>query len=172
MKTHLIAALAAVLATAAPSLVSAQEAVVSPVVGTADTPDVPLDPVAAWEADRTVILAAPDVDLDDFKWRARPIIIFADSPLDPAFQTQMEYFGEEMDEVTDRDIVLITDTDPDALSDLRRALRPRGFMMVLIGKDGGVKLRKPFPWDMREIGRTIDKMPIRQREIQERRGAG
>ena len=41
--------------------------------------------------------------------------------------------------------------------------------MVLIGKDGSVKLRKPLPWDVREISRTIDKMPVRQREIRERR---
>jgi len=172
VKTHLIAALAGTLAAASPTLSSAQEAVLSPAVGTASETAQPVDPVTAWEDDRTVILTAADVDLDDFKWRARPIIVFADSPLDPAFQTQMEFFGDELDEVTERDIVLITDTDPDAFSDLRRELRPRGFMMVLVGKDGGVKLRKPFPWDMREIGRTIDKMPIRQREIQERRGAG
>jgi hypothetical protein len=37
-------------------------------------------------------------------------------------------------------------------------------MLVIIGKDGGVKLRKPLPWDVREISRTIDKMPMRKRE--------
>jgi hypothetical protein len=41
-------------------------------------------------------------------------------------------------------------------------------MLTLIGKDGEVKLRKPFPWDVREISRSIDKMPMRQREIRER----
>jgi hypothetical protein len=40
-------------------------------------------------------------------------------------------------------------------------------MLTLIGKDGGVKLRKPFPWDVREITRSVDKMPMRQREIRE-----
>jgi len=38
-------------------------------------------------------------------------------------------------------------------------------MLVLIGKDGGVKLRKPFPWNVREISRVIDKMPMRRQEI-------
>ena len=128
-------------------------------------------PVAQWEAEPTAILEAADIAIADFQWRARPLVVFADSPLDPAFQTQIDFLMDDMDEVTDRDIVIITDTDPAAMSDLRRQLRPRGFMMVLIGKDGGVKLRKPFPWDMREIGRTIDKMPIRQREIEERRGS-
>ena len=58
------------------------------------------------------------------------------------------------------------------LGPLREKLRPRGFMLVLIGKDGGVKLRKPFPYNVRELSRNIDKMPMRQREIRERRGDG
>ena len=68
-----------------------------------------------------------------------------------------------------RDVVIITDTDPSAPSELRLDLRPRGFMMVLIGKDGGVKLRKPFPWDVRELSRAIDKMPLRQQELRDSR---
>jgi hypothetical protein len=38
-------------------------------------------------------------------------------------------------------------------------------------KDGTIYLRKPSPWDVREIGRTIDKLPMRQDEIRERRTA-
>ena len=44
-------------------------------------------------------------------------------------------------------------------------------MLALIDKDGGVKLRKPFPWDVREITRSIDKMPLRQQELRDRRDA-
>jgi len=127
--------------------------------------------LATWTETPGHIFDAADVTLDAFKWTARPVIVFADSPLDPAFQTQMENLLTELDEVLERDIVLITDTAPDDVSDLRRQLRPRGFQLVLIGKDGGVKLRKPFPWDMRELSRAIDKMPIRQREISEARGS-
>ena len=65
-------------------------------------------------------------------------------------------------------MVVITDTDPDAKSALRTKLRPRGFMLVLIGKDGGVKLRKPAPWDVRELTRVIDKTPERQQEVRDR----
>jgi len=130
-----------------------------------------LTQLETWQADPTVVLDAAEVMLGDFKWIARPVIVFADSPLDPAFATQLEYFSDRMADVTERDIVLITDTNTDVPSDLRLELRPRGFMMVLMGKDGTVKLRKPFPWNMRELGRAIDKMPIRQREIVERRAA-
>ncbi len=123
------------------------------------------DALARWEADRSVVLDGADVDLEAFKWVARPVVVFADSPNDPAFQRQLELLGARMDELMDRDVVLITDTDPADRSALRTKLRPRGFMLTLIGKDGGVKLRKPFPWDVRELTRQIDKMPIRRQEI-------
>ncbi|MGR3433563.1 MAG: DUF4174 domain-containing protein [Shimia sp.] len=119
----------------------------------------------AWTADPTRIFDAADVTLDDFRWLARPIVVFADTPLDPAFQTQMDLLEARMADVVERDVILVVDTDPDGDSALRRKLRPRGFQLVLIGKDGSVTLRKPFPWDMREISRTIDKMPMRQREM-------
>ncbi|MEM6386965.1 MAG: DUF4174 domain-containing protein [Pseudomonadota bacterium] len=118
-----------------------------------------------WEADKTIAFDAGDIDLDEFKWAARPVIVFADSTNDPAFQRQIELLATRSDELTERDVVLITDTDPEARSDLRTKLRPRGFMLTLIGKDGGVKLRKPFPWDVRELTRQIDKMPMRRQEI-------
>ncbi|MEM1237606.1 MAG: DUF4174 domain-containing protein [Pseudomonadota bacterium] len=127
--------------------------------------------LAQWQADPTQVFEASEVDLDDFLWVARPVVVFADSPLDPAFQTQLENLEDGMEEAVERDIVIITDTDPNSGSDLRKDLRPRGFQMVLIGKDGDVKLRKPFPWDMRELSATIDKMPMRQREIEEARGS-
>jgi hypothetical protein len=44
-------------------------------------------------------------------------------------------------------------------------------MMALLGKDGGVRLRKPLPWDTRELSRVIDKMPMRQQEIEDRRAS-
>jgi hypothetical protein len=42
-------------------------------------------------------------------------------------------------------------------------------MLVLIGKDGQIELRKPAPWDVREITRSIDKMPLREQEVEDRR---
>ncbi|APX10985.1 DUF4174 domain-containing protein [Tateyamaria omphalii] len=109
-------------------------------------------------------------DLSELVWEKRPIIVFADSPNDPNFGQQMEFLEARAEDLAERDVVVLTDTDPSVDSDLRLQFRPRGFMLVLVGKDGGVKLRKPFPWDVREITRSIDKMPIRQREIRERRG--
>jgi len=108
-------------------------------------------------------------NLKQFIWRNRPIIVFADSPNDPNFVQQMKYLHARVDDLIERDVVVLVDTDPTAMGPLRENLRPRGFMLVLIGKDGSVKLRKPFPWSVRELSRTIDKMPVRQRELRNRR---
>lgn len=129
------------------------------------------DVLAEWALDPTQVFDGSEIDLEELRYVARPIIVFADSPLDPAFQDQMELLFRGMDELVERDVILITDTDPGTPSSVRTTLRPRGFMLTLIGKDGGVKFRKPLPWDIREITRNIDKFPVRQREIEARRGA-
>ncbi len=123
------------------------------------------------DPDQVLVIGIDGADLNEFIWKKRPIVVFADSPNDPLFEEQMELLLARPDALRDRDVVILTDTDPSARSDLRMKLRPRGFMLVLIGKDGGIKLRKPFPWDVREISRSIDKMPIRQREIRNQKNS-
>jgi hypothetical protein len=124
---------------------------------------------AAQGAPTVEVLQGYDVQLDSFQWTHRPVVIFADSPNDPRFQEQIDKLLEDPGALFDRDVVVLIDSDPARKSALRKRLRPRGFMMVLIGKDGGVKLRKPLPWSVREISRSIDKMPMRLREVEERR---
>ncbi|SEP01344.1 protein of unknown function [Salinihabitans flavidus] len=109
------------------------------------------------------------VDLKDFLWISRPIVVFADGPTDPSFIQQIELLKERPEALRDRDVIVFTDTEPSERSALRQRFRPRGFMMVLVGKDGTVYLRKPLPWDVREITRSIDKLPLRQQEVRDRR---
>lgn len=115
-----------------------------------------------------MVRSAQDVTLSDFLWIKRPVVVFAESPADPRYVQQMQFLLEELEALDARDVVIITDTDPDARSSMRIKLRPRGFMLALIGKDGQVEQRKPLPWSVREITRAIDKMPLRQQEIDDR----
>ncbi|MEE3359721.1 MAG: DUF4174 domain-containing protein [Pseudomonadota bacterium] len=117
------------------------------------------------------ILEAGNHELSEFLWLKRPIVVFADSPADPRYVEQINLLTERLDVLEDRDVVILTDTDPAAQSTIRTELRPRGFMFVLIAKDGTKVLRKPFPWDVREITRSIDKLPLRQQEIRDQRNA-
>jgi len=116
------------------------------------------------------IVAASGVDLFQYAWTHRPIFVFADSPFDPRFEEQISLLMDDAEELIIRDVVVITDTDPANMSALRKDLRPRGFGLVLMGKDGQVKLRKPSPWDVREITHAIDKWPIRLKEIRDEQG--
>ena len=122
------------------------------------------------QAPAEIIIPGETADLNEFLWIKRPLVVFADSPADPRYTLQMEYLTERLEYLDQLDVVILTDTDPSADSALRKKLRPRGFMLVLMGKDGTIYLRKPLPWDVREISRVIDKMPMRQQEIRDRRG--
>ena len=110
-----------------------------------------------------------NTNIKGFEWVQRPIVIFANSDKDPNFISQMEFLSQDIKALKERDIVVLVDTNPSIPSALRKKLRPHGFAFILIGKDGQVKLRKPSPWNIREIARVIDKMPIRQQEITRKR---
>ena len=112
-----------------------------------------------------------NTNIKGFEWAQRPIVIFANSDKDPNFISQMEFLSQDIKALKERDIVVLVDTNPSIPSLLRKKLRPHGFAFILIGKDGQVKLHKPSPWNIREIARVIDKMPIRQQEITRKRQA-
>jgi hypothetical protein len=124
--------------------------------------------LAAADAPALAPLDAEGLTLEQFQWVARPVVVFADSPADPNFVRQMALLAERPEALSIRSVVVISDTDPAARSDIRRVLRPRGFSLVLVGRDGRVILRKPSPWDVREITRAIDRTPQGQQEIQDR----
>ena len=108
--------------------------------------------------------------LDEYLWEKRPVVVFANTPNDLLIKRQMELLEDGAAELAERDVIVIVDTDVDAeeTTPLRKKLRPRVFQLVLIGKDGQVKLRKPRPWTVRELSRVIDKMPMRQQELRQR----
>lgn len=124
-------------------------------------------PAVAVEIEQTDPPATPE--LSDLLWIARPLVVFADTPNDPRFAQQMRMLDERMGELLDREVVILTDTDPAAAGPLRRDLRPRGFGLVLIDIDGKIASRRPSPTPAREIINLIDRMPSRREETGSRR---
>jgi hypothetical protein len=122
---------------------------------------------AETETDPALIQIAGDSTLDDWLWLKRPVVVFADSPNDPRFVEQRRLLEERSDALIARDVVVLTDTAPKERGAIRKSLRPRGFMLAILAKDGTVVARKPAPWDVREISRSIDKLPLRQQEARE-----
>jgi hypothetical protein len=128
-------------------------------------------PLTAW-AEGFGPLPADQVVMADQEYVKRPLVVFADSPNDPAFIRQMELLARAYPELEARDVILVTDTDPAAKSEWRQKLRPRGFSLVIMDKDLKSVIRKPLPWDVREITHAIDKLPLRRQELLELNPAG
>lgn len=119
-----------------------------------------------------VVMPATETSLESLLWHSRPVVVFADSPEDPQFQRQMQLLAEDPAALEERDVLVIADTDPGARSGPRQRLRPRGFSLVLVDKDGEVKMRQPRPLRVREITHAIDRWPLRRQEMLERRPSG
>ncbi len=174
MKTVLILVFAAVL----PASALAQGAALAATDGAEEAAEVTetvaqVQSVATeMDAQGLEVLDAIDADLESFLWLKRPIIVFAQTPADPAFDRQIRYILERAEEFVTRDVVLIVDADPAAQSEARRRLRPRGFMLAILDKDGEVKQRRPAPRTAREIMAVIDRFPARRQEMLEQRPSG
>ena len=134
----------------------------------AENAPAPVEP-AAQETPAVGPIAAADVMLDELMFLRRPVVVFADSPADPTFIRQMQLIERDLPALDQRDVVVIVDTDPAAKSAIRQKLRPRGFSLVLMEKDLKPVIRKPLPWDVREIVAAIDKFPLRRQEMLERK---
>ena len=119
-----------------------------------------------------MVMDAPGVTLAEFLWIKRPVLIFADSPNDPNFRRQIELIEADEGEVSEYDVVVIADANPGARSFLRQKFPPRRFGLILLDKDGEVKIRKPLPWDVREITHAIAKFPLTRQEMLDRYPSG
>lgn len=114
--------------------------------------------------------ASPD-PLAPYRWSSRVVVAFAASADDPDLVRQRALFAQMGREAQQRDLVLLEGVGDDAKA---RALRAalgigiRGFTAVLVGKDGGAKLRAGQPLDAAALFPVIDAMPMRQQEMRAR----
>ncbi len=119
-----------------------------------------------------------DAPLAGYRWQYRVVLMFADSENVDLLRRQELMFKPVQSALAERDLVLITARDDDVIvidgkSSLLRAVslretyavRPDGFTLLLIGKDGGVKLRSDKPVAAKELFALIDSMPMRQQEM-------
>ena len=116
--------------------------------------------------------------LKELRDHARPVLIFAPKPDDPQLEIQMRILAEHAAEARERDVVGIAlpyaNPSPSAVQlsagDAEAARRkfgvnPGEFAAILLGKDGGAKLRSAKPISMEKLQETIDAMPMRKDEM-------
>ena len=120
-----------------------------------------------------------DFDLDAYQWKNRIILIFAPSSDSDACKRQMREFEGQEDGMLDRDLIIFqvfkrggshsgnASISEQQANQLRHHFRVKEgkFIIILIGKDGGVKLRRQGPVEVSEIFNIIDAMPMRQEEM-------
>ena len=125
--------------------------------------------VAAAFAVAPPALANGEDPLEPYLWKARPVVIFADAAADPRLVRQLDELARAKAEMEERDVVVIVDAEPPArraeASALRARFRPHGFNVLVLGKDGEVKLRRPNVITAAQLSRLIDRMPMRQQEL-------
>lgn len=128
-------------------------------------PEAPAQALPQPEGGAPQVFFGPEGAPADWRWKARLVVVFADTAQDPAYLRQMRALEAGVPALVEREVVVVVDTDPAAHGAWRRVLRPEGFSLILIDMDGTVMLRKPAPWDMREISRAIDRFPQRRQEL-------
>ncbi|BBZ19961.1 hypothetical protein MGAD_42960 [Mycolicibacterium gadium] len=118
-------------------------------------------------------------ELGDYRWERRPLLVFAPTDSDPRLVETLGRIEARRCDFVSRDMVLglvvtegnstldgqaINADESQRLGD-RHAIGENAFSVVLIGKDGGEKLRVNEVPDLSVIYAVIDGMPMRGREM-------
>jgi len=96
--------------------------------------------------------------LNELRWQARPVVVLGNGP---EVEAQLDALRTDTTELVKRQVVVLTE-GPGA-TELRDRVGS-GFAVLLIGKDGSVKLSQTTLVDPSQIIGLIDSMPMRQRE--------
>ena len=122
------------------------------------------------------------VDLGDYRWKHRIVLVFAKSEERAEFRDFMGAWSREQEGVKDRDLIIFHALiegksegpsgilTPAQADSLRRKYATAGemFEIVLIGKDGEIKLRSGSA-SVAQIFELIDTMPMRRAEMRQKK---
>jgi hypothetical protein len=125
---------------------------------------------------------ALSMDLTQFKWKNRLLFLFAEDANDPFFKNLQSQIMDQKDEVADRDLIVFevpaqgparmntSPLDRMEADSIRNHFDIPGntFSLILVGKDGGIKLKRKDRVDLSDVFGLIDSMPMRQREMQQK----
>jgi hypothetical protein len=125
----------------------------------------------------TVATSTPGYAMDSlaqFEWKNRVLILFGEQG-EPKLAQQVERLRQQPGELAERDMVVLQVSGNEVrpihgnaktidASRLRGEadIRDSGFHLVLVGKDGGIKLRRSDVVGEVEIFDLIDRMPMRR----------
>ena len=128
-----------------------------------------------------VALASDAMAVSSYRWKYRPLLVFADGASSAALAQQRGIVAASRTGLADRNVVVVwivgnavsTEFGP-APAQSAGALRARfgvstaSFRAALVGKDGGAKLSQSKPLDAARLFAAIDAMPMRRDEMRRR----
>ena len=115
--------------------------------------------------------------LSDFQWENRLIVVFTETENSEKFQDQMEILQKDDKGLNNRklkvihsipgkhQIVFPQKTNWQSSTLFEKKESASDFEVILIGLDGGVKLRQTEPIGTEKLYGLIDSMPMRQAEM-------
>ena len=126
------------------------------------------------------------MDLKQFQWKNRLLFLFAPDNNNPLFKNLQSEIKTQKAEVEDRNLVVFEvlargpsrmNTAPidrqvaDSIRD-RFAIPHNTFSLILVGKDGNIKLSRQDRAHLEVIFALIDSMPMRQDEMRQKSRTG
>lgn len=124
-----------------------------------------------------------DLDLDSLRWKNRVLVILSPTEPDLSFQLQKQELASSSEGVLERDLMILEILEHGesrvgnqilsgkSVQDIRKRLgvHTGPFQVLLIGKDGGVKLRSSEPVSTKDLFGLIDSMPMRRQEMESKK---
>jgi len=117
-------------------------------------------------------------DLSEHRWKDRLVLLLSDDLANPELRKQQQILTGLNQELRDRKIVVYTVTPEFLYTGLKEMKKNRSntlyrkykkgkasFQVVLLGLDGGVKLRENREVKPEELFGLIDRMPMRRAEL-------
>jgi len=95
-----------------------------------------------------------DVDMDDLRWKSRPVVILARDQGDPRVDEQIRMLNAAAHGLGERDMPVLTDFGNEAEFELR-----------LLGRDGMLKQQFDAPVSADKLFEIVDSMVMRQEEM-------
>jgi hypothetical protein len=124
---------------------------------------------------------SPASAMETYRWKKRPLVVFSPTDQHPGLTRQRNIINGNRSQFTERDVVVVYVTGNSVSHELgapqtlnASALRQRfkvsegQFRVLLIGKDGGIKLDQSTPLASADLLAEIDRMPMRRDEVRRR----
>lgn len=121
-------------------------------------------------------------DLDVYQWKNRIILLKSNTFESDWLQAQLKRLNADRTQLKEREVLLLIITDDLVYNDRKQIMDLSADTiistydlsdfngLVLIGKDGGLKLKEAFIVNPKEIFSLIDSMPMRKTEITDSKG--